>query len=492
MLQISFSTGMKTLDSIYYSVATLGLITTLTTGIALDVITTEMHKQLLATQENYEQSYLSQRLIFEIGQSNRYDLLWAFTRNRAFLNDRDYLRNDANRLFYELQSDEKNPRDQALLDNATQAAQNLFSIQNATDAKPATRPSPSYLKHRSLMSDKAYAPLRTYIESKRAKAAESTKKSKAAENLSNWIARPAEAIGLLFFIGLIWLLRVAIHRPLKKLFSAMEAFRQGKTGARIDINEPIFSEAISASSSFNQLADSIKQLESRKMEYLVGIAHDIRNPLTAIKTAASILVKQKNRLTEEKCQDLLNIIAEQIDRLDLLVNDWMDIERVAQGKLEMKLQPTDVRELAKEAIRLWTNASRGHWFSLLAPNEPVLVQSDPRRLTQVLNNLVSNAIKYSPNGGAIDISILSDESFVSLSVADHGIGISEEDIPHIFEPFKRSIAVRELIPGIGLGLSTSKKIVETLGGTIEVESKLNVGSVFKLKFPHQASVKRAA
>jgi signal transduction histidine kinase len=120
------------------------------------------------------------------------------------------------------------------------------------------------------------------------------------------------------------------------------------------------------------------------------------------------------------------------------------------------------------------------------PNSPIYCDLDPVRFSQVLNNLLVNALKYSPAGGAIDVAVDQDqdqENCAKISVADQGVGISKEDIKYIFEPFRRTPASRSSTPGVGLGLSVARRIAEAHGGTIHVESQLGVGTTFAFKLP---------
>jgi signal transduction histidine kinase len=135
-------------------------------------------------------------------------------------------------------------------------------------------------------------------------------------------------------------------------------------------------------------------------------------------------------------------------------------------------------------------AARAHRLEVCAPEQPVPVICDPMRIEQVLGNLIGNAIKYSPSGGAVRIGIAQREEVVVITVADDGVGMSADDVAHAFEPFHRAAASKGVIPGVGLGLYVARKIVEAHGGRIAVDSVLGAGSTFTVFLPHRGTNQR--
>jgi signal transduction histidine kinase len=186
---------------------------------------------------------------------------------------------------------------------------------------------------------------------------------------------------------------------------------------------------------------------------------------------------------EEKKVHTLALIGAQVSRLQRMVDDFLDARSIESGQLGLQLQLLDVRTLAQEAVDLNAGSSIAHRIVYSAPNSPVQVFCDGARIAQVLNNLVSNAIKYSPRGGDVLVSVVVAGDEATLAVRDSGIGIAPADTKHIFEPFRRTRASREIAPGVGLGLSVARRIVEAHGGRIEVDSKLGAGSTFRVHLP---------
>jgi signal transduction histidine kinase len=138
-----------------------------------------------------------------------------------------------------------------------------------------------------------------------------------------------------------------------------------------------------------------------------------------------------------------------------------------------------------DVVELHRPSSQQHQLELSVPDLPVSVRGDPTRLTQVLTNLLSNAIKYSPRGGFVRVLLAQSQEEVTISVSDEGVGIAPDEYEHIFEPFRRSKGSSAGIPGIGLGLSVSRRIVRAHGGDIEVVSQVGVGSTFRVRIPTQ-------
>jgi signal transduction histidine kinase len=147
------------------------------------------------------------------------------------------------------------------------------------------------------------------------------------------------------------------------------------------------------------------------------------------------------------------------------------------------MQDGDVRGLARGAVDLFRSAATTHRLVLDVTDEPAMVSCDSLRIEQVLNNLISNAIKYSPSGSDVNVDVGVRDDEAVLSVRDEGVGIAPEDVPHIFEPFRRTGASRESVKGVGLGLYVTKRIVEAHGGRLEVDSMLGAGSTFRVFLP---------
>ncbi|NOK17369.1 HAMP domain-containing sensor histidine kinase [Corallococcus carmarthensis] len=286
-------------------------------------------------------------------------------------------------------------------------------------------------------------------------------------------------LGLLLMasLGLVvfWLRRFAL-RPVGELRRAMAGFGRGGRHLRAPEEGPL--ELRDMAHTFNEMADSLTHQQEQQLAFLAGVAHDLRNPLSALKLSTSLT--GRGEVTPERMQRTLSLVRRQVARLDRMVGDLLDATRIEAGKLELQPEVRDTRELARSVVELYQSSDSGHTLELVVPDTAVLVRADPSRLEQVLNNLVSNALKYSPAGSRVEVSVGGDAEHVVVAVADQGIGMSPEELKGLFVPFQRAGNAKQRAPGVGLGLSVSRRIIEAHGGRIEVESRPGQGSVFRV------------
>jgi signal transduction histidine kinase len=236
------------------------------------------------------------------------------------------------------------------------------------------------------------------------------------------------------------------------------------------------------------LAEDAVKLRAReetarlKEDFLSSAAHDLRTPLTGILAQAQLL-KRRAQLRPEEPPDLAGIerLIGEARRLSALVSDLLDNRRVAEARLVTVLEPTDLVDVAHEvAGRSWGGISR---CEVIATGS-VVAMVDRVRVRQLIENLIENGVKFSPNGGPVQIRVWREGSKVRLSVTDSGIGIPAAEIPHLFERFNRGSNVDDRrFAGLGLGLFICHGIVEQHGGRIWVESRLGRGSTFHVELP---------
>jgi len=291
------------------------------------------------------------------------------------------------------------------------------------------------------------------------------------------------AAGLLLagFAGSVVGVGVLVERPILRLTDAMTRFAGGEETARSDPHG--VREIRQAATVFNELADRLVRQREERIAFLAGVAHDLRNPLAALRLATGALQHGPQPPPPEKAERTIAMVGRQVERLDRMVGDLLDATRIASGRLELRLEPVDLRPLVQHVVELFRAVSEARPILLVSPEEPAIVDCDPTRIEQVLTNLLSNAIKYSPGGTRVTVSLSAPPSEAVIAVTDEGIGIPPEDIGRIFEPFQRGTASRELVPGVGLGLSVARKLVEAHGGRLEVESQVGKGSTFRVRLP---------
>jgi two-component system CheB/CheR fusion protein len=223
----------------------------------------------------------------------------------------------------------------------------------------------------------------------------------------------------------------------------------------------------------------------RKDEFLAMLAHELRNPLAPIRNAASLLTV--GAPNEARLQRARGVIERQVTHLTRLIDDLLDISRITRGKIRLEAEPIDLGvaiSRSVETVRPILEAHR-HQFSVELPSEPLLVQADLTRLSQALGNLLNNAAKFTPDGGAITLTARRTGSMLEVSVRDNGIGIAPDMLPRIFDLFTQVDATPGRSQGgLGIGLTLVRTLVEMHGGTVEARSAgAGQGSEFVVRLP---------
>ena len=216
--------------------------------------------------------------------------------------------------------------------------------------------------------------------------------------------------------------------------------------------------------------------------FLASVAHEMRTPLAAAKAQAQLALHQLSESEGDAASaGALRVISRQIDKVVRLVSDLLDFSRLETGSLPLNPTQVDVAAIARDVVARLQMVAEGRELSVQGPESATAI-ADRDRIEQVLTNLVSNAIRYSPEGSAVEIGVQAHPEWIQLSVHDHGIGVPRDQQQRIFERFAR---VNDDGVGIGLGLAIAKAIVEQHGGRIWVEStgKQGEGSTFHVRLP---------
>ena len=237
--------------------------------------------------------------------------------------------------------------------------------------------------------------------------------------------------------------------------------------------------------------ERLREIDELKDEFVSCVSHDFRSPLAAMKANVDALLNHVCLDDKDMVREFLEIIDNEIDRLTDLLSDLLDLSRIESGKSKLELDTVDPVSIIKRAIRNFENQDTKCKieFNILTDIPKLLCDED--KMMQVLLNLIDNAIKYSPDGGKVEVNVKSDHKWTIIDIEDHGIGIDPRDIPYLFDKFYRAnFSDTRGIGGTGLGLSIVKQIVEKHRGTIEVESVPNKGTKFTLKFPSKKEKKK--
>ena len=230
-----------------------------------------------------------------------------------------------------------------------------------------------------------------------------------------------------------------------------------------------------------------KEIAKMKTDFVSNVSHELKTPLASIKAYVEML-QDGEAQTKKTQMEFYEIIAAETDRLHRLIENILNISRIESGVVKVVKEPVNLAGIAKEVVELSRVQASAKKIAVNERVAPVYyqVEADHDMMYQVVMNLVSNAIKYTPEGGTVTVSVGVDErrAVAICDVADDGIGIPPEDLPHIFDKFYRVKASGKLVKGTGLGLTLAKHIVETLhDGKLLVRSEKGKGSTFTVELP---------
>ncbi|MBC1424782.1 cell wall metabolism sensor histidine kinase WalK [Listeria seeligeri] len=233
----------------------------------------------------------------------------------------------------------------------------------------------------------------------------------------------------------------------------------------------------------------IRHLENVRSEFVTNVSHELKTPVTALKGFAETLLDGA-MYDETLFKKFLTIIKEESDRLHRLIMDILALSRIEQNPVTKDVETVDVDDVIEQSVRTIFELATEKNIQVSAPEKtipPVIIETNRDQLQQILINLLSNAINYTPVDGKVEVKLMERESEVIIEVTDNGIGIPAKDIDRVFERFYRVDKARSRHSGgTGLGLSIVKHLVENCGGRIEVESQEEVGSTFRVTLPKKA------
>lgn len=280
--------------------------------------------------------------------------------------------------------------------------------------------------------------------------------------------------------GLSYLVSKRIVQPLIQMEEITHKFATGQLDERVPTSE--IPELDQLASSFNQMAAELEGVEQRRRELVGDLSHELRTPLTVLEGYLEGLADG----TIDPSTDIYQRLARETSRMRRLVNDLQELSKLEAGYLPIDTQPLNLRPLLEALVQKFSDqllAEESPKLLLRCPANIPLVVADPERVEQVLVNLLSNALRYTPSG-SITIWVEPEAEQLWVGVTDTGLGIALDDLPHVFERFWRADRSRDRHSGgTGIGLAISRRLVDMQGGTIEVTSQLGQGSTFRFSLP---------
>ncbi len=284
------------------------------------------------------------------------------------------------------------------------------------------------------------------------------------------------AILLLSIVGALWISEQLVG-PLGRLARQALALGRGQMGQRVDITTG--DELETVGEAFNAMADEVQRALQIREEFITVASHELRTPLTTIRGYAQLLLRKAK---DEEDRKALETMVRSTERMDDLVQDMLEITKIRAQGVQLVKTRFDLVELATNlATRLQPLAPRHHLVG--RGDQQLEIEADPGRVEMVLTHMIDNAIRYSPQGGEVEIEVARRNAEAVVTVTDHGLGIPKEKQEQVFAPFFQMYPAIAGFGGMGLGLYISKQVVEAHGGKIWFESQEGKGSSFHFSLP---------
>ena len=305
---------------------------------------------------------------------------------------------------------------------------------------------------------------------------------KTIENLRNRISA-VFAVALIVVLLLSALLSGLITRPMSALSSGIERMSRGDYGTLVHVKGE--GEMAELAAAFNEMSEKVHRLDESRSQFVSNASHELKTPLATIKILVETMLYQEE-VDPDLNKEFLNDIDNEIDRLTAVVNDLLMLVKADNQKLTLHRERISFEDVVQESVRRLLPLAENKNISINSSiSDPCIMEADKSKLIQVCYNIINNAIKYTPEGGSIEVSLKRSGRDAVLDITDNGIGILPEDLPHIFDRFYRAdrSRVREEGTGTGLGLSIVRQIVRLHAGTVTVRSKFGEGSTFTVQLP---------
>ncbi len=271
-------------------------------------------------------------------------------------------------------------------------------------------------------------------------------------------------------------------QPIRKVTDAMKRVAAGDFNVQVSLRQENVEEFGMLQNGFNMMVDDLKGNAYLRQNFMSNVSHELKTPLSIINGYARLM--EEGGVSHEDCMEYAGYISRESDRLIRLTSDMLRLSRIDGAGAKLTKSDFALDEQIRSAILLLEPRWNSKNIDVSADLQEVRYSGDADLLSQVWLNLVGNAVKYTPDGGKIEVSLTSEKDGVSVSVADSGIGMSEETMDHMFEMFYQGDESHQK-DGSGLGLAIVKRIVELHGGSVSAVSSPGAGSVFTVKLPSE-------
>jgi two-component system sensor histidine kinase BaeS len=292
----------------------------------------------------------------------------------------------------------------------------------------------------------------------------------------------ALAVGISLGGVVFWWLSRRLTDPVRALSRATHAVAAGRYD--VEIPPARGSDEISQlSDRFRRMVSQLAEAEQLKRSFLMSVSHELRTPLTAIRGHVEA-IREGIVHEPDQVQSSLDVVAAETDRLERLVGDVLDLAKLQAHRFTVRKEEVDLGRVLDHAYGAFTEEARRRVidYRLVSDGEPPVIVSDGDRVLQIISNLLSNAFRWTPDGGRVELGLAAKNGFAQVDVADTGPGVPKNERDRIFDPF-----ISHDVNGTGLGLPIARELAHALGGRIEVDAEAGTGSRFRLVLPLVAS-----
>ncbi len=425
----------------------------------------------------------AKRLLGSLYAQLNSDKKFLATRDRTFLAHLTEEIEEFQRNLHLLRGQEKSAQGLTLLQETGELLNERLRLLDAFQAgkELARLAVPDYEGRRDGLMDRMSAAIQSYIDLHEARVSVGVTESRASAAQAEAVTEQLVLVALVFGLGLAGVASYTILRPLRELQGHIRQIGQGNFGASLQIKAP--AELRELVDTVNWMGQKLQEIDDIKTEFLAHVSHELRTPMASIQEGTHLLLDEIPGPLVQEQRTTLRIMADSSKRLIHLISTILDLSKMEAGMMEYRIVPVDLQRIAEisiNKIRLLAD-SKHVQLVLEHSGQRASVKADASRLEQVLDNLLSNALKFSPEGGVVKVHMKPDPQagVLEVAVSDTGPGIAPEDLPHIFERFYQGRTKVKHAAGSGLGLALAKKVVEAHGGRIWIESEKGKGATVR-------------
>ena len=301
-----------------------------------------------------------------------------------------------------------------------------------------------------------------------------------AREVLNRKAYIMEVIMIVAILALAILLSRVLTMPFNRVTQAINAVREGFSDETISV--PDYVETVHIVDAFNQLLKRMKALDDSRQEFVANVSHELKTPMTSIKVLADSLLAQDDA-PAELYREFMEDITSEIDRENQIITDLLALVKMDKKVQDLNIVSLNINDLTELILKRLRPIARKKDVEVVFESvRPVVAEVDEVKMTLIMTNLVENAIKYNKDHGWVKVVLDADHQYFTFEVSDSGIGIPEEEIARVYQPFYRASNTREFA-GHGIGLSLSMRILRSYGAEITITSEVGKGTTVEIEFP---------